>query len=78
MKISKTSGYEEALQIGLKRKGAILLDLGCCCRLFYGHYTVTNLPFTDTPVGNDVRKVAADGFPIEQVLASDLKAGGSS
>lgn len=26
-------------------------------------------------VGNDVRKAAADGFPVEQIIASDLKRG---
>jgi len=54
MKISKIRGYEEALEIGAKRKGAILLDFGCC-------------------FGNDARKAAVDGFPIEQVMATDLK-----
>jgi len=46
--------YKDVLKLGQERKGAILLDVGCC-------------------FGNDVRKVAADGFPVEQIIASDLK-----
>jgi len=46
--------YKDVLKLGQERKGATLLDVGCC-------------------FGNDVRKVAADGFPVEQIIASDLK-----
>ncbi|KAH9891081.1 hypothetical protein C8Q73DRAFT_792509 [Cubamyces lactineus] len=49
-------GYERLLKLGKERKGAILLDIGCC-------------------FGNDVRRASADGFPVKQIVASDLHAG---
>jgi len=54
MKISRLPAYKDVIALGQNRKGAILLDLGCC-------------------FGNDPRKAVADGFPAEQVVASDLE-----
>ncbi|KAJ7127433.1 hypothetical protein C8R43DRAFT_1074879 [Mycena crocata] len=53
-KISTFTAYEQVLELGREREGAILLDIGCCC-------------------GTDIRKVARDGFPIENLIASDLR-----
>ncbi|EGO30024.1 hypothetical protein SERLADRAFT_359735 [Serpula lacrymans var. lacrymans S7.9] len=47
--------YQHVLKLGQERKGAILLDIGCC-------------------FGGDVRKAVADGFPVQNVIASDLHA----
>ncbi|KZV91241.1 hypothetical protein EXIGLDRAFT_676314 [Exidia glandulosa HHB12029] len=55
LKISRFSAYQQVLQLGRERPGAVLLDLGCC-------------------LGNDARKVVADGFPATQVIACDLHA----
>jgi hypothetical protein len=38
----------------------------------YRCYTTSDSEFT---VGNDVRKAIVDGYPIENVVASDLKQG---
>lgn len=54
MKISRLPAYKDVLALGQNRKGAILLDLGCC-------------------FGNDPRKAVVDGFPAEQIIASDLR-----
>ncbi|KAJ7685867.1 hypothetical protein B0H17DRAFT_842284, partial [Mycena rosella] len=52
-KISTLPAYQKVLALGRERKGAILLDLGCC-------------------FGTDIRKAASDGFPLQNLLASDL------
>jgi len=56
LKIAKMPIYGEILKLGKERKGAILLDIGCC-------------------FGNDPRKAAIDGFPAEQIIASDIQPG---
>ncbi|KAJ7088586.1 hypothetical protein C8R44DRAFT_819074 [Mycena epipterygia] len=53
-KISTLPSYQHVLTLGRERKGAILLDLGCC-------------------FGTDIRKAASDGFPLENLIASDLR-----
>ncbi|KZT06627.1 uncharacterized protein LAESUDRAFT_743246 [Laetiporus sulphureus 93-53] len=54
LKVSLLPAYGQLLKLGKERKGAILLDLGCC-------------------FGNDIRKAIADGFPIENAIASDIE-----
>ncbi|KAI9059639.1 hypothetical protein FKP32DRAFT_1596195 [Trametes sanguinea] len=54
-KLSRLPGYDQVIKLGKERKGAILLDVGCC-------------------LGDDVRKAAADGFPANQIVATDLHA----
>ncbi|KAN0087679.1 hypothetical protein V8E55_006300 [Tylopilus felleus] len=54
LKISRMPTYKNVLKLGRERKGALLLDMGCC-------------------FGNDARKVALDGFPVDQIVASDLR-----
>ncbi|KIK76682.1 hypothetical protein PAXRUDRAFT_835266 [Paxillus rubicundulus Ve08.2h10] len=44
---------EDVINIGLTRKDAIFLDIGCS-------------------VGTDVRKAAADGFPADRTIGSDI------
>ncbi|KAK0469998.1 uncharacterized protein EV420DRAFT_1298372 [Desarmillaria tabescens] len=53
LKISRQPCYQQFLNLGKDRKGAIYADIGCC-------------------FGNDPRKAVADGYPVEQVIASDL------
>jgi len=48
------SSYENLLEIGKSRKGAIFLDIGSC-------------------MGTDARKLITDGYPLEQVVTSDLR-----
>ncbi|KAF8485439.1 hypothetical protein F5888DRAFT_1811653 [Russula emetica] len=48
------SSYQNLLEIGKSRKGAIFLDIGSC-------------------MGTDARKLIADGYPLEQVVTSDLR-----
>ncbi|KAF7424351.1 hypothetical protein PC9H_009658 [Pleurotus ostreatus] len=56
LKISRLPAYKQVLKLGQERRGAILLDMGCC-------------------FGNDVRKAVADGWPMQNALASDLRQG---
>ncbi|KAI0662436.1 hypothetical protein C8Q70DRAFT_1088892 [Cubamyces menziesii] len=53
MKLGRLPAYKQLLALGKERKGAILLDIGCC-------------------VGNDIRKAVYDGYPVENIVASDL------
>ncbi|SJK99966.1 uncharacterized protein ARMOST_03277 [Armillaria ostoyae] len=53
LKISTQPCYQQFLNLGKDRKGAVYADIGCC-------------------FGNDPRKAVADGYPVEQVIASDL------
>ncbi|KAH9910455.1 uncharacterized protein B0H18DRAFT_895535 [Fomitopsis serialis] len=60
---SRLPAYDQVVKLGKERKGAILLDIGCCC---------TYLVESALSVGVDVRKAVADGFPVENAIASDL------
>ncbi|KIM68605.1 hypothetical protein SCLCIDRAFT_1180250, partial [Scleroderma citrinum Foug A] len=51
--------YEDIVRIGRERKDAGFLDIGYC--------------FISLPPSIDTRKVAADGFPAQNIIASDLK-----
>ncbi|KAF8836501.1 hypothetical protein BDN67DRAFT_974083 [Paxillus ammoniavirescens] len=51
--LTRLPAHEDVVKIGLTRKDAIFLDIGCS-------------------VGTDVRKAAADGFPAERTIGSDL------
>ncbi|KAK0480788.1 hypothetical protein IW261DRAFT_1474583 [Armillaria novae-zelandiae] len=53
LKISRQPCYQQFLDLGKNRKGAVYADIGCC-------------------FGNDPRKAVIDGYPVEQVIASDL------
>ncbi|PBK67609.1 hypothetical protein ARMSODRAFT_1020608 [Armillaria solidipes] len=53
LKISRQPSYQQFLDLGKNRKGAIYAEIGCC-------------------FGNDPRKAVVDGYPVEQVIASDL------
>ncbi|THH28427.1 hypothetical protein EUX98_g5754 [Antrodiella citrinella] len=75
LKISRYPAYQDLLKLGRERSGALFLDIGCCCR---SNYTVPDVKrkintVIFTLVGNDVRKAVADGFPVDQALASDLR-----
>ncbi|KAN0118614.1 hypothetical protein V8E52_005037 [Russula decolorans] len=48
------TSYQDLLEMGKSRKGAIFLDIGSC-------------------MGTDARKLIADGYPLEQVVTSDLR-----
>ena len=63
------------LKIGKSRKDTIFLDIGSCRE---DHSNKSVSPKTDIliiTVGNDARKLVADGFPLEQVVTSDLHQG---
>ncbi|EKM47973.1 uncharacterized protein PHACADRAFT_266612 [Phanerochaete carnosa HHB-10118-sp] len=52
-RISRFPAYQNLLQLGRERTGALFLDIGC-------------------GVGNDARRAVLDGFPANQIVASDL------
>ncbi|EMD35921.1 hypothetical protein CERSUDRAFT_115828 [Gelatoporia subvermispora B] len=54
LKIARLPAYPHLLELGKERKGAILLDIGCC-------------------FGNDVRKAVLDGYPVDNIIASDIQ-----
>ncbi|KAF8962730.1 hypothetical protein BDZ97DRAFT_2020498 [Flammula alnicola] len=63
LKIARLPGYKEALKLLHERKDPILLDIGCCCA------------YRRTQIGNDARKAVVDGWPVQNVIASDLRKG---
>ena len=79
MKVARLSAYQDLLKLGRERKGAIFLDLGCCCTfsvdLFQCPMSFDRLIYPLSAVGNDVRKVVHDGYPVENAIASDLRRG---
>ncbi|KAJ3574693.1 hypothetical protein NP233_g1602 [Leucocoprinus birnbaumii] len=60
LKISRLPAYKYLMQLKDDRPGAILLDAGCCS--------------DRATVGNDLRKAVADGWPVENAIATDLEA----
>ncbi|KAI0699604.1 hypothetical protein C8T65DRAFT_580986 [Cerioporus squamosus] len=60
LKLARLPGYDRILALGKARRNPIFLDVGCCCEV------------TISTVGNDVRKLVADGYPIESVMAIEL------
>jgi hypothetical protein len=50
-----------------------MLDLGSCCTHKLGLKLLDT--YTSNLVGTDIRKVAADGYPLQNLLASDLRRG---
>ncbi|KAG6918961.1 hypothetical protein DXG01_010200 [Tephrocybe rancida] len=61
LKISRLPGYQSALKLSRDRPDAVLLDIGCCSN--------------GLAVGNDLRKAVSDGWPIQNVIGSDLQQG---
>lgn len=77
LRIARLPAYPDLLRLGRERKGAIFLDIPCCCQ--YGLNNNDNVVDITRgkhiPVGNDTRKAVQDGYPIDNVVASDLHKG---
>ena len=71
------NSYPNLLEIGKTRKGAIFLDIGCCSEKSWHHYSLLVRNAYILIVGTDARKLIADGYPLEQVITSDLYQGGA-
>ncbi|KAF7312539.1 Methyltransferase ausD [Mycena indigotica] len=71
LRISRLPAYVKVLNLLRERPTALCLDLGCCCA-FRLNKTRMLASAHHVIVGTDVRKLATDGFPIEQLIASDL------
>lgn len=70
--------YERILDIGRDRENPIFLEVGAGCESSHPFFlskprvlTIGNLML----VGTDVRKLVSDGYPSQQVIATDLHAG---
>lgn len=72
LQISRHSFYDEFLRIGKSQPGALYLEVACCCKFTFAVVRTLSLCVS---VGSDVRKAIADGYPIKNVIASDLYAG---
>ena len=70
---SKVPAYNQLLKLGREREDAILLDIGCCCKS--DNTASLERALTVRSVGNDVRKAVADGFRVENVVATDIHPG---
>jgi len=64
--------------MGEQRNGTIFLDIGSCCECppayLFKPEKMADISFIAL-VGNDARKVVADGYPLENVVTSDLHQG---
>jgi hypothetical protein len=76
LKISRLPAYHDLLKLGKQRNGSIFLDIGSCCESTPAHLSnPEQIQMSIILVGNDARKVVADGFPLENVVTSDLHQG---
>ena len=78
MRISGLRNYPELLRLGKERPDAIFLDFACCCERHVPAvllYWVWELMAWLGIVGNDARKAIADGYPMQNVIASDIQPG---
>lgn len=74
LKTPTLSGYKQALSLLKERDRAILLDIGCCCEFnAFSHHLFLFL--IALLVGTDVRKAVVDGWPIQDIVASDIQKG---
>jgi hypothetical protein len=73
--ISRLFAYQDLLKLGRERDGAILLDIGCCCKPL--SISVLFMSYGHRLVGTDVRKAILDGFPLKNVVTTDLHKGRS-
>ncbi len=74
LKMARLPAYPDLLKLRTERSDAILLDLGCCCESTCPLCTLGSSPDNvREPVGNDIRKAVLDGFPVQNVIASDLQ-----
>jgi len=68
-KIASLPAYHHALRLLNTRTDPILLDIGCCCMYFVFFCAI----YSWFAVGNDIRKAALDGWPANNIVASDLR-----
>lgn len=70
--------YKDVLKLGRERPDEILLDLGACCELSTKLSVRTRaLTPREMSVGVDARKAAADGYPLRNIVTTDLQQGES-
>ncbi|KAG1718392.1 hypothetical protein EDB19DRAFT_924168 [Suillus lakei] len=70
IRISRHPKYQSVLQLGRDCRSALLLDVPVSAFDFSGR----RWPWTPfVIVGNDARKVVADGWPVTQVISTDIK-----
>ncbi|KAI0757381.1 hypothetical protein C8Q80DRAFT_1090761 [Daedaleopsis nitida] len=75
LKLSRLPAYQQLLALGRERKGAIFLDIGCCCEsqiIIISEIAMATSQSSPILVGNDIRKAIADGFPLAGAICSDL------
>jgi hypothetical protein len=58
-----------------KNPNALLLDVGCGCESHFYFSILTLILRCHHLVGHDTRKVVLDGFPVKNVIASDISHG---
>ncbi|KAI0687619.1 hypothetical protein BC835DRAFT_1448517 [Cytidiella melzeri] len=68
LKLARLPAYDQLLRLPQERENAIFLDLGCCCEA-----NTESLCLCCHTVGNDTRKLVRDGWPVQNVIASDLQ-----
>ena len=71
-----TETYRHLLELG--KKGGLFLDIGCCCEYDSLFVLICLSDASGFSVGTDARKAVADGFPVKQVILSDLREGTST
>lgn len=72
LNVSTVPNYQKVLQLGKGRRDALFLDLGCACACLVKVFLAYPDGFS---VGTDIRKLIQDGYPAQNVIASDLRPG---
>ena len=75
LRLSRIAPYPRLLELGRSRAHPIRLDVGSCCELdtLTASGDVIEAVFV---VGTDLRKLIADGYPRDSVIATDVVPGG--
>ena len=76
----KNPVYPRVFELQKKNRNAIFLELACCCEhcqlLLCGYRTdLITGPSTSCTVGQECRKLIQDGFPPENIVATDIQQG---
>lgn len=66
--------YQQVLSLARSQEDGLLLDLACCGTKSPLHIREETEEL-HLPVGNDARKIVADGWPAERAWATDLHPG---
>lgn len=66
--------YQRVLKLGRERNNPVFVDIGCCCKLVHSVSRAFHKPRNGS-VGDNIRRIVADGFLVDGVLGFDIEKG---